>query len=1280
MPLSLSLPSCESWQQTDRLLRIHTRLGADVLLAERMVGIESLFGVPPDMVPPLTLTNADWDGWEELPLMQGVPRAGYAVLVDCLSTDAQLDLETLPGQPALLEWQTDADRTHLRPLHGLITQAALLGTDGGFARYRLVLEPGLAWLAYRRDSWVFQDASVIQILSQVLNDYRDQIPGMQYRFDLQDASVYRQRSYCVQYQENDLDFIARLCTEEGLSFFFEHTAATEDSRTLGHHTLVFTDQLGDQGHSGISLGELRFHRSDATETRDTIQHWYPTQQVTLQQTALQAYDYATLDRQPVSASSAAPLAEGIVTPPSNIFMQTLGTDDDPGLYAYQNRAEGQRLANAWQQAQDARSQRIFAAGTVRQLTPAASFTLAQHDFLPSGAGSNSVRVLWVAHSLRSNLSNEIDPLPSALSTAHQKNNSSPLYTNLFTALPIRVPYRPQYLSDASSPGALLRRYPKPTAPAAQTAIVVGQENAPIDTDRNHRVKVQFHWQRGQNAHNRLQPPGTENNAPANQTSSTWIRVGTPQAGSNFGGVFIPRLGQEVAIGFYHGDIDRPVILGALYNGSGSDGATGNAQSTGAGISTGNAPLWFHSDQPGHGHANHLSGLVTQSLSDSQSGAAQRYSQWVLDDTPQQARLELSTTQHQTQLQLGHAQEQVHNQRRQSLGHGISLSTQAYGAVRAGAGLLLSTDGKATTAVTLDSAEPLGALMQAEHQVIALANCAQEHQAMLPGETTPQDFPATQQLKHSQTVLRTTASTSSTVSQIEIEASRSTSSAAADSIKPTAGGAGQVTAWSEPALVLSSPDGIGLLTPQSTQLVANGNLTQVAHDLEIGAQGNLQWLVQQGAVLFTYGDAAPNRTITETGIKLHAATGALQMQAHAGAVAMHADKTVTLSSQTQIDTTAKTKVLLAAGGSSISIQGGAIVLKSSGSIALNGSPKSHTSALSASAQALNLPQEKMKGCALKSTPAGELSGPQIVSAATQPLQTSTAAETAVTHDEQLQFVHPDGYPLEGMQYTLHLADGTVHRGTLDQDGKTQRISTAQPVEFVKAEFASAGPVASASCCSVHATAPVTKSAALTLKEVATNPQNIGTSLKTITTPRGESRPLTADEITMAQIIFGDSIDYSQVKIHNEDYLWFGLQGRANMTPNGEMYLTKESFREDFSKEDIVSKWVFMHEMTHIWQYQRGYPVKLRGAIRAGLSYKYTLDPTKTFSDFNMEAQGNIIADYFAIRVANVPEFVDQPQDKKNPDLYEAVLSQFISNPHNPENLPDSKPALSAQNAQ
>jgi type VI secretion system secreted protein VgrG len=97
--------------------------------------------------------------------------------------------------------------------------------------------------------------------------------------------------------------------------------------------------------------------------------------------------------------------------------------------------------------------------------------------------------------------------------------------------------------------------------------VVGLQDEALTTERDHRVKVQFHFQRGASPN----PGGLPHaysadetgNAPGNEQSGTWVRVATPAAGANWGAVWVPRIGSEVAVQFIEGDIDRPIIAGGL---------------------------------------------------------------------------------------------------------------------------------------------------------------------------------------------------------------------------------------------------------------------------------------------------------------------------------------------------------------------------------------------------------------------------------------------------------------------------------------------------------------------------------------------------------------------------------------------------------------------------------------------------------------------------------------------------------------------------------------------
>ncbi|MCK7513685.1 MAG: phage baseplate assembly protein V [Desulfobacterales bacterium] len=110
---------------------------------------------------------------------------------------------------------------------------------------------------------------------------------------------------------------------------------------------------------------------------------------------------------------------------------------------------------------------------------------------------------------------------------------------------------------------------------AQVAHVVGLEDQVVTTDRDHRIKIQFPWQRGSaplaGGLNETGPSGRNagktGNAPGNDQSGTWVRVAEWLSGANWGSHFLPRIGSEVVVDFLDGDIDRPIVVGQAYNGA-----------------------------------------------------------------------------------------------------------------------------------------------------------------------------------------------------------------------------------------------------------------------------------------------------------------------------------------------------------------------------------------------------------------------------------------------------------------------------------------------------------------------------------------------------------------------------------------------------------------------------------------------------------------------------------------------------------------------------------------
>jgi hypothetical protein len=167
---------------------------------------------------------------------------------------------------------------------------------------------------------------------------------------------------------------------------------------------------------------------------------------------------------------------------------------------------------------------------------------------------------------------------------------------------------------------------------------------------------------------------------------------------------------------------------------------------------------------------------------------------------------------------------------------------------------------------------------------------------------------------------------------------------------------------------------------------------------------------------------------------------------------------------------------------------------------------------------------------------------------------------------------------------------------------------------------------------------------------------------------KKRHLSEGEIAMAKLLFGDAIDYARVRVHNRRYLPFGLQPKnCAMTPNGSMYFHHSCFLPDYAAGDPPAQHWFMHEMAHVWQHQLGYPVRLRGALRVGLPYHYRLREGATLADYNMEAQGDLLADYFMLKHRRKPEAMRQQDYRGSLALYESVLAGFLADPGSRANL-------------
>lgn len=911
--------------QHTRLLRLHTPLGRDVLLAERVEVAEAIG--PGTGLLPAAQANAH------------TGMAGYAIDLLALSTHVNLPATSLMGQPVLLELLTSHSTTALRPFHGHVTAFELLGSDGGYARYRLRIEPWLAFLGHRTDSWVFQDMSVLDITEAVFADHTDQGQlAPRWRIDLADRSAYARRSLCAQFNETDLAFLQRLWLEEGLFTWFEHSGNPADARTLGAHTLVIADHNGALAPN--AQPRIRYTQPGAVMKEDSLTQWHGHRSVGVSTLHTASFDYRVVGNHSASAQADAGHDQAF----------ELTHTDQPGAYAFEDAAQADRRALVQMQALESARKRFEGQGTVRTLAPATTFVLAGHADHDASLLSNPstgvgepgteahFAVLGVVHRARNNLSADAQAglaqlfvqtalghgRLGALPRTGANDSTEPLYQAQLLAQRAHVPVRAPQI-DARG----LTVQPKPLVPGTQTALVVGL-GEPVHTDRDGRIKVQFHWQRGAGSSHRLSAP-LDDNAPASDASGTWVRVGQNWAGANWGGVFIPRLGQEVVIAFVEGDIDRPVVVGTAYNGQGQDDAQGNTVAAGSAQATGNAPVWFPGSQTqgplqGHAHTATLSGFKSQSLDASQSGGG-GHNQLVLDDTPGQGRVLAHTTQHQTWLQMGHLLQQHDNQRLAPRGHGLELHTQALGALRAGSGLHISTfarPGGTSTAQgkPLDTREAQSQLEAHASLVKALSENAQTHLAKLPQEPASDKLGAHLALQATLTSLRGTEGATGVPSSAD----------GLGEVPAIAGGQGHIPVSERPDLLLSAAGAIASATPAHTVLSAGQHTTLTSgQDTQLLSQRHTAWAVKDGISLFTRGESkAPQRAVQTVGMALHAASGNVNVQAQSDTFTLTAEKAIDLqSTAANVVISAPNKIVLNGGGGYIKIEGGDIEIATSG---------------------------------------------------------------------------------------------------------------------------------------------------------------------------------------------------------------------------------------------------------------------------------------------------------------------------------------------------------------
>lgn len=395
-----------------------------------------------------------------------------------------------------------------RYINGHVSRFAQEGhaSKGRLNQYRATVVPWLWFLTRSSDCRIFQEMSIPDIVQQVFRDH-----GFS-EFRLSLSGTYNPREYVVQYRETAFNFVSRLLEHEGIYYFFEH----ED----GKHTLVLADSPSAHEPAAGAEEIPYVQQSDSRAGRERIWEWMVEKRLQSEKVALNDFDFIVPTKD-LNANRA--VTRGHAGGGFEVF-------DYPGDYIV--AADGTEYVRI-------RSEQLGAAyETVRGKTDSRPLCLGSKFKLTEYTREDQLREYVVTSVVTHAETDDFGESDAARAVSGGGGGKS-LFQSTFSAIEAVVPFRPAMQT------------PRPRVAGPQTAIVVGRSGEEIDTDEHGRVKVHFHWDR----HN-----------PADETASCWVRVSQNWAGKKWGGLFLPRIGQEVIVDFLEGDPDKPIITGRVYNG------------------------------------------------------------------------------------------------------------------------------------------------------------------------------------------------------------------------------------------------------------------------------------------------------------------------------------------------------------------------------------------------------------------------------------------------------------------------------------------------------------------------------------------------------------------------------------------------------------------------------------------------------------------------------------------------------------------------------------------
>jgi len=431
----------------------------------------------------------------------------FEVRLVALTDNPNVDFEAIVGQKATFVMHHGQGFGAQRIWTGICNELEQLAVEEtGLSSYHIAIVPSL-WLAtQRRNHRMFQQISEPDIVVKMLEEW-----GIEPVLKI-DKAAYKKRKYRVQYAESDFAFISRMLEDAGITFYFEQQG--------GETKLV----LADSPQSNAARTPIAFRDNPTTADLEHVTDVRIVRKVRPGKLTIRDVDY----RKPPAYNLAATASGGASAvedklerfhyePGAFLFGAEKGDDtpaaDDKGK-TRTDESEGQKLAQRRLEAKRSSGTNVSFTTNVHDLAPGIVTSFLDH---PRSDLANGEQLLIVESNLAGTSTGE--------------------WTHHCEAKSAKQPYRPPTNST------------KPKVNGVESATVVGPAGEEIHCDEFGRVRVHFHWDR---------------ESKMDDNSSCWIPVSQPWGGASYGGVNLPRIGQEVLVDFLGGDPDRPVVVGRVF--------------------------------------------------------------------------------------------------------------------------------------------------------------------------------------------------------------------------------------------------------------------------------------------------------------------------------------------------------------------------------------------------------------------------------------------------------------------------------------------------------------------------------------------------------------------------------------------------------------------------------------------------------------------------------------------------------------------------------------------